>query len=358
MASAFDAKNRRVYKSFFDETTLQTSVWFFYYDAVDRLVEIRYTPDVSVSTTYQIWQLLWLGNRLTAYWQTDYPSATTSKRYVGTDETGRPVDMINWPNSGNCNRVWSLNPDAWGNDTLLVGSSLFQPILFAGQYTDQETTAWLDDGATPHRSALALNGFRTYDSGVGAYLQVDPLVDETWNTYGYVDSNPVGRSDPDGLKWGGGGTTSPEYVLVEGKAPDVCWDAGGCFPGGEPNPYPLPEAPPDWWPGGGGGGGEEEPAGSFCDGQKDVAKSSDPKNKWGCKKITCQVSGGSPGETQTGYSDYAYASKESAYQKAVFQACLFVHTGRQVVSCTGKDDCTNGPTPGAERLIIDFVPKR
>ena len=74
-------------------------------------------------------------------------------------------------------RVWTINPDAWGNDTVLVGSSVFQPILFAGQYKDDETTAWQNDGTTRHPPGVVLNGYRTYDPWVGGYLQVDPLVD-------------------------------------------------------------------------------------------------------------------------------------------------------------------------------------
>lgn len=171
VASTFDAKNRRVSKTFLDETSGKVATWFFYYDPLDRLSEVRYTPDTATPTTYQLFQLFWIKDRLVAYWQTDYPAVTTSKRYVGTDETGRPIDMINWPASGNCLRVWSINPDAWGVDTVLTGSSVFQPILFAGQYKDDETSAWHNDGVTRHRPGVVLNGYRTYDPWIGGYLQ-------------------------------------------------------------------------------------------------------------------------------------------------------------------------------------------
>lgn len=42
VASAFDHKNRRVFKSFYDETTLKTAQWFFYYDTFDRLTEVAH----------------------------------------------------------------------------------------------------------------------------------------------------------------------------------------------------------------------------------------------------------------------------------------------------------------------------
>ncbi|MBA3404530.1 MAG: RHS repeat-associated core domain-containing protein, partial [Gemmatimonadaceae bacterium] len=201
VGSAFDAKNRRVFKSFYDETTLKTATWFFYYDPYDRLVEVRHTPDASASATYSLFQLVWLGDKLVLYWQTDYPSVTTSKRYVQTDESQRPVAMMSWPASGDAVHLWNINSDAWGNDTIQVdpGNSFFQPILFAGQYKDDETIAWQNDGSTRHRPGLVLNGFRTYDPWTGSYLQVDPLVDSTWSSYVYVDSNPVGKTDRDGL---------------------------------------------------------------------------------------------------------------------------------------------------------------
>jgi RHS repeat-associated protein len=243
VSSAFDAKNRRVFKQFYDETTLQAAQWFFYYDALDRLTEIRHTPDVSSPSTYSIYQLFWLGNRLVLYWQTDYPSATTSRRYVGTDESGRPIDMWSWPASGSASRVWAINPSAWGMDTNLVGPTVFQPILFAGQYQDTETIAWQNDGATPHRPGVALNGFRTYDPFTGTYLQVDPLAPATWSSYVYVESNPVGRHDRLGLmtnimRWCNADWTTlsmDELLGCLGEDPD----SGGS--GG--------------WGGGGGGGG-------------------------------------------------------------------------------------------------------
>ena len=201
VASAFDGRNRRVFKSFYDETTAKTATWYFYYDPMNRLSEVRYTPDTSASSTYSSFQLFWLEHRLVLYWQVDYPSVTTSKRYVSTDETGRPYELVNWPSSGNPAVYWGINQNAWGVDnTLKFGAgAIYQPILFAGQYQDAETAAYENDGTTIHRPALALNGFRTYDPFVGAYLQVDPLVDRTRSSYVYADSNTVGESDPSGL---------------------------------------------------------------------------------------------------------------------------------------------------------------
>jgi YD repeat-containing protein len=193
LTSAYDHENRRVFKSFKDTTSGKEAQWFFYYDASNRLSEVRYTPDISSSSTYSLFQLFWLNGRLTLYWQTDYPSATTSRRYVGTDESGRPIDMISWPSSGNAARVWAINPNAWAFDTNVVGSTVYQPILFAGQYQDSETVAVQNDGTTTHRPGVAVDRRRTYDSFMGSFLQIDPMVERTWEPYVYAHSNPVDR---------------------------------------------------------------------------------------------------------------------------------------------------------------------
>jgi RHS repeat-associated protein len=217
VTNAFDDKNRRIYKSFLDTTTMKLAEWFFYYDALDRLVEVRHTPDTASASTYTVFQIVWLGDRMVLTWQTDYPSATTTKRYVTPDENGRPVELNDWPSGGGFAHAWAINPSAWAFDTNLVGPAVFQPILHAGQYADPETVAYQNDGATPHRPGLAINGLRSYDPLTGAFLQGDPAVQSSWDSYLYADGDPVGRIDPGGLmaqtvcqkKWGLDSTYDP-----------------------------------------------------------------------------------------------------------------------------------------------------
>lgn len=253
VTSTFDSKNRRVSKTFMNSRIGKTASWFFYYDAVDRLAEVRYTPDTSAATTYSLFQLIWLDQKLIAYWQTDYPSVTTSKRYVATDEVNRPVDMMSWPASGPAARVWTINADAWGNDTVLVGGSVFQPILFAGQFKDEETTSWLNDGMTRHRPSVVLNGFRTYDPWIGSYIQIDPLLISTWSSYVYVNSNPISKLDPTGLRDNDYITCAqacnnvPDYNSCLFTCEGSWGGSGGGGGGGD---------------GGGGGGGSHPPGGS------------------------------------------------------------------------------------------------
>jgi len=75
------------------------------------------------------------------------------------------------------------------------------PLRFPGQYADRETN-------------LHYNYYRDYDTGVGRYLEADPLgTATTWRNapttranhlYSYVDSAPLSNGDPFGLvKWSG-----------------------------------------------------------------------------------------------------------------------------------------------------------
>jgi hypothetical protein len=83
--------------------------FFFYYDVFDRLIEIKYVPDIDSPSEYQIFQFYWIGQRPIAYYQIDYPGATTSRRYFHADEMNRPLDVWSWPTAGNTTRVWAIN---------------------------------------------------------------------------------------------------------------------------------------------------------------------------------------------------------------------------------------------------------
>jgi RHS repeat-associated protein len=61
-------------------------------------------------------------------------------------------------------------------------------LRYPGQYADEE-------------SGLFYNYFRSYDARLGRYSQPDPIgLDGGWNRFGYVDANPLGFTDPEGLR--------------------------------------------------------------------------------------------------------------------------------------------------------------
>jgi hypothetical protein len=170
LASAYDARGRRVYKSYYDVNNANLSQFFFYYDPFDRLTEIRYVPVDTSPTNYTVYQLAWLGERFVGYYQTSYPGATLTRRYVGTDETGRPIDLWSYPGSGNAAQAWRINPNAYGGEEPLLGPTVFQPFSVAMAYADRETRAFTNSGAAVHRAGLAVsNGL--YDPFIASYLQ-------------------------------------------------------------------------------------------------------------------------------------------------------------------------------------------
>ncbi|MDQ0086556.1 RHS repeat-associated protein, partial [Variovorax boronicumulans] len=60
-------------------------------------------------------------------------------------------------------------------------------LRYPGQYADEE-------------SGLSYNYFRSYDARTGRYSQPDPIgLEGGWNRFGYVDSNPLLFTDPEGL---------------------------------------------------------------------------------------------------------------------------------------------------------------
>jgi RHS repeat-associated protein len=79
-------------------------------------------------------------------------------------------------------------------------------LRYPGQYADEE-------------SGLSYNYFRSYDSRTGRYSQPDPIgLEGGWNRFGYVDANPLGYADPEGLAKGERGYgKSPNSTNNPGK---------------------------------------------------------------------------------------------------------------------------------------------
>lgn len=102
---------------------------------------------------------------------------------VHTDYLGTPR-VITGLNGGNIVWEWK-NDNPYGNNKA-IGSIEFN-LRFAGQYYDQE-------------SGLHYNMNRTYNPETGRYLQSDPLgLSAGFNTYNYVNKNPLDGVDPLGL---------------------------------------------------------------------------------------------------------------------------------------------------------------
>jgi RHS repeat-associated protein len=81
--------------------------------------------------------------------------------------------------------VWSVDQSPFGE--VKTEGSIEQPLRFPGQYADVET-------------GYSYNYFRDYDPTLGRYIESDPIgLEGGVNTFGYVHSNPVKKTDPFGL---------------------------------------------------------------------------------------------------------------------------------------------------------------
>ncbi|MGH6793857.1 MAG: RHS repeat domain-containing protein [Methylocella sp.] len=139
-------------------------------------------------------------------WLGDLPVAVLSpsgQYYVAPDNLGSPHQITDASGAV----VWLWNHDPFGNGDP-TGTFTYD-LRFPRQFFDQ--------GAKLH-----YNYFRDYDQRTGRYIESDPIgLAGGINTYGYVDSNPLTRTDASGLVPGGftsvppDGRPKPNQCLVE-----------------------------------------------------------------------------------------------------------------------------------------------
>ncbi len=129
-------------------------------------------------------------------WLDSLPLATIDADYDAQGKVGNPTllylhgDHLDTPRlatdaSGQI--AWQWQSDAFGRGEALSQGSTQVNLRFPGQYYDAE-------------SGLHYNYFRDYDPETGRYVESDPIgLVGGLNTYGYVEGNPLGLSDPLGL---------------------------------------------------------------------------------------------------------------------------------------------------------------
>jgi len=112
-----------------------------------------------------------------------YDAAGTASVYaVHTDQVNMPQKLTDASGAVVHDRVYT----PFG-ETISVTGTLTQTLRFPGQRNDSET-------------GLFQNWHRDYDPTLGRYVQSDPIgLSGGINTYAYVDGNPLGFVDPQGL---------------------------------------------------------------------------------------------------------------------------------------------------------------
>ena len=141
--------------------------------------------------------------------------------HVHGDQLGRPSAVTN----GNRAVVWQAYNQAFDRQVTLDSIGGLN-IGLPGQYYDAESGYWN-------------NGFRDYDSGIGRYIQSDPIgLAGGLNTYSYVESSPITYSDSYGLLGNSGscgcgtkGVSRPISIPNPGKVIAGSMAVGATFGG-------------------------------------------------------------------------------------------------------------------------------
>lgn len=170
LRNAYNALGQRVRKA-------GQGVTVFAYDEAGHLLG-EYTPGGVAIREY-----VWLGNRLVGMLSQQEKGVL----YVHTDHLGTPRAV-----SAQSTVLWRWEGEAFGaslpHEQVAGPSRKFSlPLRFPGQYYDSET-------------GLFYNTFRDYSPATGRYVESDPIgLSGGLNTYEYVDGNPTGFSDQNGL---------------------------------------------------------------------------------------------------------------------------------------------------------------
>ncbi|WP_284269194.1 RHS repeat-associated core domain-containing protein [Bradyrhizobium iriomotense] len=203
---SWDAENRLIGIAYLGQSGKQTA---FTYDGLSRRTAITSTPAGGSATTTSY---LWCGS---AICQARNASNTSTRGYYAEGEfvPGTPVQFFYYglDQIGTARRVFASTSSApaYGYDPYgraLQSTTPLTDFNYAGMFYNAE-------------SGLYLTQYRAYDPAAGRWLTRDPAgesTDSTANLYGYVEGDPIGHRDPQGLT---GGTIAIGVEIGSGAGP-------------------------------------------------------------------------------------------------------------------------------------------
>ncbi|HCU48502.1 MAG TPA: hypothetical protein DGG94_01495 [Micromonosporaceae bacterium] len=104
-------------------------------------------------------------------------------------------------------------------------------------------------GTKDATTSLTHLGAREYDSTVGRFISVDPIMDladpQQWNAYGYANGSPITKSDPSGLTPDCGNGTTSHHQTCDNTAPVAPGSTGGPVGGWTNNHWPVQQQGPN-----------------------------------------------------------------------------------------------------------------
>jgi RHS repeat-associated protein len=187
---SYNALGQRTLKRAYSGAILESTTSYLYGADGQLLGQVQYDA-AGLKTQAQYW--IWLDGLPLAGIEQKFASngttvASSNTYYLHSDHLNTPRLATNQSQA----LLWSWNSDAFGvgtpnGDVDGDGIVLDMPLRFPGQQYDAH-------------SLLSYNYFRDYDPQTGRYVESDPIgLKGGLKSYGYVLSNPLALSDPDGL---------------------------------------------------------------------------------------------------------------------------------------------------------------